>query len=233
MCCIYCACKVVIFNYFVLALIPCQIWLYFYSITCTLYFMWDFIVWVVCKRECEHLSTYRRQSGFHEKIREKISCEVSHVQSTRLECEELWQLVFGSNSLVRPSSKIPRNIMFCYFGISAPLCLHPHYIYYHYPHIVRSAFQRKNSSHNPWELEIIIPTILYTIHCDFPQLLSLHMQILERLIAQTLTTPILSVKWGFDATGKYWKKPFVWWMQLSWIAWSRELEKTRLHQVSW
>ena len=186
MCCIYCTCKVVIFNYFVLALIPCQIWLYFYSITCTLYFMWDFIVWVVCKRECEHLSTYRRQSGFREKIREKISCEVSHMQSTRLECEELWQLVFGSNSLVRPSRKIPRNIMFCYFGISTTPCFHPYYIYPHYPHIVRSAFQREHPRYYLWELEIALPTILYTIlcgFCGFPQVLPLHIQILERLTA--------------------------------------------------
>ena len=129
--------------------------------------------------------------------------------------------------------RYPWNILFYYFGISALLCFYPHYIYHHYPHIERSAFQRKNPSHNPWELEIVIPTILYTIHCGFPQLLPFHIQILERLITQTLTTLILSVKWGFGATRKHWKKPFVWWMQSGRIAWSGELEKTRLCQVSW
>jgi len=29
------------------------------------------------------------------------------------------------------------------------------------------------------------------------------------LLAQTLTTPILSVKWDFGAVGKYWKEPFI------------------------
>ena len=99
-----------------------------------------------------------------------------------------------------------------------------------YTHILKGVL---SESHNPWWLEIVIPTILYTIHCGFPQLLPLHIQILERLIAQTLTTPILSVMWGFGAAGKHWKKPFVWLMQSGWIMWSKELEKTRLHQVSW
>ena len=134
--------------------------------------------------------------------------------------------------------RYPRNIMFCYFVISDTPCLYLHYfllntIYTHITHILRGVFfQRENSSYNPWELEIVIPIILYTIHCGFPQLLPLHIQILERLIAQTLTTPILSVKWGFGVAGKHWKKPFVWWMQLGWIAWSGELEKTRFCQVS-
>ena len=109
-------------------------------------------------------------------------------------------------------TRYPRNILFCYFGISSPLCLHLHYIYHHYPHIKRSAFQRENPRYNPWKLEIVIPTILYTILYGFPQLLPLHIQILEILIAQTLTKPILNVKWDFGTTGKHWKKPFVWWM---------------------
>ena len=42
---------------------------------------------------------------------------------------------------------------------------------------------------------------------DFPQLLPLHFHTIERLIAQTLTTSFQSVKRGFGAAGKYWKKP--------------------------
>ena len=139
------------------------------------------------------------------------------------------RVFWGSGLLMR----YPQNILFWYFVISDTPCLYPHYIYHHYPYIERSAFQRENPRHNPWELEIVIPTILYTIHCGFPQLLPLHIKILERLIAQTLTTPILNVQWGFGVARKHWKKPFVWWMQSSWIAWSRELKKTRLRQVSW
>ena len=109
----------------------------------------------------------------------------------------------------------------------------PRSLYPHYPHIGRSAFLGENLRYYPWELEIYIPTILYTILCGFPQLRPLHIQILERLIAQTLTTSILGVKWGFGSAGKHWKNPFVWWMQSGWIAWSGELEKTRLRQVNW
>ena len=126
-----------------------------------------------------------------------------------------------------------QNILFCQFIISYTPSLYPHYIYPHYPHIEMSTFQREKLSHYPWKWEIVIPTILYTIHCGFLQLLPLHIQILERLIAQTLTTPILSGKWDFGAARKHWKKPFVWWMQSGWITCFGELKKTRLRQVNW
>ena len=108
-----------------------------------------------------------------------------------------WQLVFA---------RYPQNILFCQFVISDTLGLYTHYIYPHYPHSERSAFQRENLSHNFWEWKIVVPTIFYTIHCGFLQLLPLYFQILERLIAQTLTTPILSIKWVFGIARKHWKK---------------------------
>ena len=43
-------------------------------------------------------------------------------------------------------TKYSRNILFCYFVIPALPSLYPHYIYPHYPHIVRSVFQKENSS---------------------------------------------------------------------------------------
>ena len=146
-----------------------------------------------------------------------------------------WQLVFVSVSQVGPSCEILTKhfFFFCQLVIFDTPGLYPPYIYPHYSHIEGSAFQRENLSHYPWDWEIVILSILYTIYCGFPQLLPLYIQILERLIAQILTTPILSVKWGFYAARKHWKKPFVWWMQSGWIAWSRKLEKTRFHQVSW
>ena len=76
----------------------------------------------------------------------------------------------------------------------------PHYIYPHYPHIERNAFQRENPSHNPWALEIVIPIILYTILCGFPQLLCLHIQILKRLITRIVITPILECKVRFSSS---------------------------------
>ena len=129
-----------------------------------------------------------------------------------------------------PSRKILAKhsiLLFCHiwYTISLPTLYLPTYW--------EECFHRENPSHNLWELEIVIPTILYTIHCGFLQLLPLHVQILERLIDQTLTTPILNVKWGFGVARKHWKKSFVWWMQSGWITWFGELEKTRFHQVSW
>ena len=47
--------------------------------------------------------------------------------------------------------------------------LYPHYIYSHYPQIVKSAFQRENPSKYTWEFKIVIPTIIYTFPCGFPQ----------------------------------------------------------------
>ena len=52
-----------------------------------------------------------------------------------------------------------------------------------------------------------LPTILYIISLKFPLLLPLHLYILERFLAQTLTLPILSVERSFGAFGKHWKKP--------------------------
>ena len=125
-----------------------------------------------------------------------------------------WQLVFASVSRVRPSREIPAKhsvLPICH--IRYTLSLLTLYIF-SLPTYVEECFHRENPSHNPWELEIVEPIILYTIHYGFPQLLPLYFQILERLIAQTLTTLILSVKWGFGTVRKYWKKPFFWWMQL-------------------
>ena len=146
----------------------------------TLYFMWDFIIRVVCERKCKDSSSHWRPSGFHEKIHEKLSRKVSHVQSTWLECKELWQLVFVNNSQVRPSRKILAKhyvLLFwhIYSTISSPI--------FHYPHIVRRVFKRENHINYLWELEIVIPTIIYIILCDFPLLLPLHIYILEKLIA--------------------------------------------------
>ena len=49
---LFTTCKVVIYNYFMLDLISCQIWLLLYSILYTLYSIWDLFVKVMCEREC-------------------------------------------------------------------------------------------------------------------------------------------------------------------------------------
>ena len=42
-----------------------------------------------------------------------------------------------------------------------------HIIYIHITHRCWGVLLRENPSHKPWELEIVIPTILYIIHCGF------------------------------------------------------------------
>ena len=119
------------------------------------------------------------------------------------------------------------------FVMSVLPSLYQHYIYPHYPHIVNGAFQRENPSIHTWELEIVIPTIIYTFPCDFPLLLPLHIQILERLIAQTLTTPNLSVKWDFCAVGKHWKEPIIGRCNRTKLQDPRKLKKTRFWEANW
>ena len=48
---LFTTCKVVIYNYFMLDLISCQIWLLLYSILYIMYSIWDLFVKVVCERE--------------------------------------------------------------------------------------------------------------------------------------------------------------------------------------
>ena len=76
-----------------------------------------------------------------------------------------WQLVFTSVSQVL-LVRYPRIILFCQFVISDTPCPYPHYRY-HITHICWGVLQRENPIHYPWEWEIVIPTILYTIHCGF------------------------------------------------------------------
>ena len=112
----------------------------------------------------------------------------------------------GDSCVSRPfretlaSKSFPRDTRktFCFSRLS--FLIHTFYAYTIYTHITHRCWgvlQREKPSRKLWELEIVIPTYLYTLLVDFPQLLPLHFHIHERLIAQTLTTPILSVKWGF------------------------------------
>ena len=78
-----------------------------------------------------------------------------------------------------------------------------------------------------------LPTIVYTISLKFHSLLPLHLHILEWFLAQTLTSPILSVERSFGAYGKHWKKPLSGRCNLELIAGSGQLVKTWLHEARW
>ena len=97
--------------------------------------------------------------------------------------------------------------IFCFARLSFLIhSILTHTIYTSITHICWGVVLRKNSSHKPWELELLYPLSTQLL-VDFPQFLPLHFHTIERLIAQTLTTPFQSVKWGFGVAGKHWKKP--------------------------
>ena len=52
-------------------------------------------------------------------------------------------------------------------------------------------------------------------------------------MAQTLTTPNLSVKYGFGASGKHWKEPIIGGCKWAELRDPGKLEKTRFREASW
>ena len=117
------------------------------------------------------------------------------------------QLVFTSVSRVKPSRKIPVKhsvLLNCHiwYTLSLPTLYIPPL-----PTDVEECFERK-----PYPQHLRVRDCYTYISLYNPLWFFLNSYIsisisFKRLIAQTLTTPILSVKWGFGATGKHWKKP--------------------------
>ena len=90
------------------------------------------------------------------------------------------------------SKAFPRDTRktFCFARLS--ILIYTFYAYTIYTHITYRCWRvllRENPSHKPWELEIVMPTYLYTFACRFPQLLPLHFHTIERLIAKHLPHP--------------------------------------------
>ena len=162
-------------------------------------------------KECEDLSLKGWTNGFGcECLSRSLPVKEPRVEhmTGRWRVMPGWIFSWVSRRKGHPA-KYSRNFLF-----GKKLCLvlpslYSHYIYPHCPQIVRGAFQIENPRKYTWELEIVIPTIIYTFPSSFPQLLPLHLHFLERLQAQTFTTPILSVKWYFGTIGKYRKEPFI------------------------
>ena len=140
-------------------------------------FMWDFTVRIVYERECENLRQLKTKEVFAGSSREAFLQSEAYAQHmTRMwrVMTGWWQLVFMSVSRVRPSREIPAKhavLLFCHIcsTTSSPILYIPSL-----PIYVEECFQRENPNHYPWEWEIVILTILYIIHCRFPQLLPLH-----------------------------------------------------------
>ena len=93
-----------------------------------------------------------------------------HVPCTWLECEELGQMetVGFRKCLLGKAFLRDTRETFCFAKLSFLIhSILTHTIYTPITHIYWGVFLRENPNHKPWELEIIIPTILYTITCEF------------------------------------------------------------------
>ena len=94
---------------------------------------------------------------------------------------------------------------FCFAKLS--FLIHIFCAYTIYTHIIHRCWEvllRENLSHKPWELEIVIPTILYINTCGFSSTLTspfpYHWEV------DNPNTPFQSVQWGFGVAGTHWKK---------------------------
>ena len=131
---------------------------------------------------------------FSRVARDLASREVMHMPCTWLECEESGQMetaVSREYFAGKPSRETPAKYSVLpncaiWYTLSIPT------LYTHITHKSWGVLQKENPSHKPWELEIVILTYLYTFACGFPQLLSLHFHIIERLIDSPNTYHTLS-----------------------------------------
>ena len=122
--------------------------------------------------------------------------------------QDRWrQLYFASSLRVKPSCEtLAKHSVLPDCAIWYPLSIPTLYIPT-LPTKVEECFRKKTLATNLESWRLLYPQSSTQLLVDFPQLLPLHFHIIERLIVQTLTTPFQSVKWGFGAAGKYWKKP--------------------------
>ena len=93
-----------------------------------------------------------------------------HMSCTWLECEESGQMETAMFRECLAGKAFPRDTheTFCFAELS--ILIHSiltHTIYTPITHRCWGVLLRENPSHKPWELEIVIPTILYTIACGF------------------------------------------------------------------
>jgi len=104
--------------------------------------MWDFIVRVVCEKECELKTKEVFVGSSREAFPQSEACaqHITRIQRVMTDDDSWFSLVSRREGL---PARYPRNILFCQFVISNTPCLYPHYIYPHYSHILRSTFREK------------------------------------------------------------------------------------------
>ena len=121
------------------------------------------------------------------------------------------RLDFTSHSLLKWSCEWLTKLSTWLFWICLFSYLYQYYINPHYPRnckknkeFLQETFKRETPAKH-LRVRDCLPIILYIISLKFPLLLPFHLRILERFLAQTLTSPILSVERSFGAYGKHWR----------------------------
>ena len=93
-----------------------------------------------------------------------------HVPCTWMECEESGQMEIVVFCEYLAGKAFPRNTRETFCSANLYYLIHTfctHTIYTHITHNCWGELLRENPSHKPWELEIVIPTYLYTFACEF------------------------------------------------------------------
>ena len=99
--------------------------------------------------------------------RDLASREVMHVPCTWLECEESGQMEMVVFRECLMGKAFPRDTRETFYFARLSFLIHTFCAYSIYTHITHRCWGvllRENPSHKSWELEIVIPTILY-INC--------------------------------------------------------------------
>ena len=128
--------------------------------------MWDFSIRVVCEDSRQLKTKEVFVSNSQEAFSRSEAC-AQHMTGMRRVMTRWWQLVFTSVSRVRPSYEITMKhsiLLFrhIWYTLSLPTLYIPTL-----PTYVEVCLSEKKPSHYFWKWEIVISTILYTIHCGF------------------------------------------------------------------
>ena len=116
--------------------------------------------------------------------------------------ESISWLISQLGQLVTWPTKCTANLVFVLFSF-----FYPHYINPHYPWNCKEDFREKNLKIH-LRVKDCTSTILYTFPLVFLDSYLSNSIFFKSFLAQTHTTPNLSVVSYFGAYGKHWMKPF-------------------------
>ena len=172
-----------------------------------------FYVGFICKgcmwkKECEDSRKLKTKEVFAGSSR--VAFPRSEACAQHMTRMRSWQMVTTSFRKCLADKAFPRDTreIFCFaelLYLIHTICSHT--IYTHITHRCWGVLLRENPSHYTWELEIVIPIILYTIHCGFSSTpTSLYPYPWEVDSPNTFHT-LLECQVRFWCCWKHWKKP--------------------------